>query len=475
MGRSKSRIAAVTMKQRNQSLDALRGLAIFAMVLAGSIAFGILPAWMYHAQEPPPTHAFMPALPGISWVDLVFPFFLFSMGAAIPFSLKKKIKEQQRFPAMLEMMVKRYFLLVFFALFTKQLTVAGLSRQPGTLEYLLPILAFGLLFVLFYAPVAKSRLWLIAKGMAVLLIALLLYALPFENGTGFSLYNSDIIILILANVSLAGTLCWYFTRHHPLWRIALLLLLMGVFLSGTHPGNWCHTLLSWSPWPWMYTPEFLKYLFILLPGTLAGDWMLQYGTAHEAPVKQELIYIRLAALCAAIVLVCNVCLLFGRHTTINLFMTVAGLLGSYAALRKTDPQQFRLLHLFLKTGAYLVVLGLCFESFEGGIKKDPATFSYYFVTTGLAFLVLIIFYSLQYSQAGSVMIHYLSLTGRNPMVAYVAGNLLLLPLLHLSGGIILFESMGQQVWTGVLRGVLFTGMVSALAAWCSRRQWYWKT
>lgn len=463
------------MKQRNQSLDALRGLAIFAMVLAGSIAFGILPAWMYHAQEPPPTHAFMPALPGISWVDLVFPFFLFSMGAAIPFSLKKKIKEQSSFPAIVEMTVKRYFLLVFFALFTRQMTVAGLSRQPGTPEYVLPLLAFGLLFVLFYAPDVTTRLWRILKGIAIGITTVLLYTLPFENGTGFSLYNSDIIILILANVSLAGTLWWYFTKSNPLLRIALLPLLMGMYLGGTQPGNWCHALLSWSPWPWMYQPEFLKYLFILLPGTLAGDWMLQYGTTNETPANPDLKYIRLAAFCAAAVLVCNVCLLFGRHTTINLFATIAGLLGAYAALRKTDAQQFRLLHLFLKTGAYLVVLGLCFESFEGGIKKDPATFSYYFVTTGLAFLVLIIFYSLQYSRVGSVMIHYLSLTGRNPMVAYVAGNLLLLPLLHLSGAITFFESMGQGVWTGVLRGVLFTGIVSAIAAWCSRRQWYWKT
>jgi len=66
------------MTQRNQSLDALRGFAILAMVLSSSIAFGILPPWMYHAQTPPPSHVFKPEVAGISWVDLVFPFFLFS-------------------------------------------------------------------------------------------------------------------------------------------------------------------------------------------------------------------------------------------------------------------------------------------------------------------------------------------------------------------------------------------------------------
>lgn len=32
--------------------------------------------WMFHAQTPPPTYAFNPDVPGITWVDLVFPFFL---------------------------------------------------------------------------------------------------------------------------------------------------------------------------------------------------------------------------------------------------------------------------------------------------------------------------------------------------------------------------------------------------------------
>lgn len=84
------------MLKRNQSLDALRGFAILTMVLSGSIAFGdVLPAWMYHAQVPPPDHKFVPTLAGITWVDLVFPFFLFAMGTAIPLALQKNIKAKQ--------------------------------------------------------------------------------------------------------------------------------------------------------------------------------------------------------------------------------------------------------------------------------------------------------------------------------------------------------------------------------------------
>lgn len=61
------------------------------MVLSGVIPRNTLPAWMYHAQLPPPTHAFNPNLPGLTWVDVVFPLFLFSMGAAIPLALSRRL------------------------------------------------------------------------------------------------------------------------------------------------------------------------------------------------------------------------------------------------------------------------------------------------------------------------------------------------------------------------------------------------
>lgn len=42
------------MNKRAFSLDALRGYAIITMVLSGTIASGVLPGWMYHAQVGPP-------------------------------------------------------------------------------------------------------------------------------------------------------------------------------------------------------------------------------------------------------------------------------------------------------------------------------------------------------------------------------------------------------------------------------------
>ena len=65
------------MKDRIYSIDALRGITIIMMILCASIGYASdLPAWMFHCQVPPPDYVFKPEVRGITWVDLVFPFFI---------------------------------------------------------------------------------------------------------------------------------------------------------------------------------------------------------------------------------------------------------------------------------------------------------------------------------------------------------------------------------------------------------------
>ncbi len=77
--------------KRFVSLDILRGLSIFGMVFSAIIPYGVLPAWMYHIQYPPPGHTLdvtsygLGCGPGLSR-------FHFCMGAAIPFAFRAKWK-----------------------------------------------------------------------------------------------------------------------------------------------------------------------------------------------------------------------------------------------------------------------------------------------------------------------------------------------------------------------------------------------
>ncbi len=128
--------------RRAHSLDALRGYAIMTMILAATEAFGILPAWMYHAQVPPPDH--------------------------------------------------------------------------------------------------------------------------------------DIIMLILANVSLTGAIVYLLTPHKPIARLTIIPLLMAFFMSAKTDGSWQQTIRDFTFAPWLYNIGYQKYLLVIIPGTIAGDLMTRW-------------------------------------------------------------------------------------------------------------------------------------------------------------------------------------------------------
>ncbi|HEV7331704.1 MAG TPA: DUF5009 domain-containing protein [Flavisolibacter sp.] len=462
------------IEQRDQSLDALRGFAILAMVLSSAIAFGgVLPAWMYHAQLPPPTHEFIPTLPGITWVDLVFPFFLFSMGAAIPLSLSKLEREGASFGRVFWIAARRFLLLTFFALFTVHMRASVISATPGTTDYLLSILGFVLLCFQFYEYKGEKHRTLFSslKILAFATAGFLLYALSFR-GQGFSLTRVDVIILVLGNMAFFGTIIWWATRKSPVLRLALLPFVMAVFLGAKEEGSWNGAVFNYSPLPWMYRFYYLKYLFIILPGTLAGEWLL--GAMKEEKGEENRNRVLLAGLLSFGLIIANVCFLFSRLLVLNFGVTVLLSLVIYIVLKRASAQNSNL-QKFFSAGVYLLLLGLFFEAYEGGIKKDVSTYSYYFVTTGLSFFMLIGLYSLQRIKGGDAVVRYLGRNGRNPMVAYVTGNLLLIPLLHLTGGIEVLNSLNTTAWGGFLRGVIFTGIVSLVTVVFVQRKWFWKT
>ena len=419
------------MKQRLESLDALRGFAILTMVLSGSIAFGgVLPGWMYHAQVPPPNHVFDPNHPGITWVDLVFPFFLFSMGAAFPLVMKKP-GINQHWPNILFNAFRRFGLLLFFALFTQHFKAWVLSDSPQLREQIHSLAAFLLLFVVLYDwnKIASTRMRLIIRMSALLISLLWMSQMHYAKGRDFDLYRSDIIIVVLANMALFGTIIYGFTKDRPWLRLSILPLVMAIFLASKQDG-WAKELFSFHSIgalkiDWAYKFYFLKYLFIVIPGMFAGEWLIQWQGETDRSIPHKTI----VALLGLFLICWNLYGLYTRQLTLNFIgsLLILGIL--YWIIRSAHSTVLR--RLFL-AGAYLLVLGLSFESFEGGIKKDPSTYSYYFVCSGLAFIALLIFESVKEQRLIRGASSFLAVQGQNPMVAYVAGSLLLLPLMILT-------------------------------------------
>lgn len=468
------------MLKRNESLDALRGFAILTMILSGAIAYGdVLPAWMFHAQVPPPAHKFDSTIPGITWVDLVFPFFLFSMGAAIPLSLKKHLENNKGFLFVLWMAVKRFLLLAFFALFSQHMKAWVIAEQPAATDHLLSLLAFVLLFFQFYENKNEKlkTIFLIAKFISFAVALFLLLKLPFWGGKGFDFYHSDIIIMVLANMALFGTVIYYLTADKPLLRIGLLPFIMAVFLASKEPlDGWAKELFTVNhigafKFDWLYKFYFLKYLFIIIPGTVAGEMMMKEVNSEKSIVNNKSENILL--LISVTLVIVNLYGLFTRILFVNLMVSTALCVAALYLLKQTAKEN--LYKQLANAGMYLLLLGLFFEAYEGGIKKDSSTYSYYFVTSGLAFYTLIAFSVMAKRSYLSAVSTYLSLNGKNPMVAYVAGNLLLLPLLNLTHTKVYWDAMHQNFFMGLMKGVVFTGIVSLITILFVKRKWFWKT
>lgn len=388
------------MQQRDTSIDALRGFAILTMILSGSIAFGnVLPAWMFHAQVPPPLHKFDATIAGITWVDLVFPFFLFSMGAAIPLALQKHIANKSKFTLIVGIAFKRFILLTFFALFTNHMKAWAIAATPTTKEHLLSLFAFTLLFFQFYNNPNKklNTLFIFLKITSFAIAVYLLWLLPFWQGKGFDFYKSDIIIMLLGNMALFATLIYYGTYNKPNLRLGILAFIMAIFLASKESqASWAKEVFNFNhigsfKFDWVYKFYFLKYLFIVLPGTIAGDWILKAMNKEDNENNLSTTQENLLALFAISLIIFNLYGLFTRSLVFNLLITVALCTASMLLVKKQHNNS--LLKKMVGFATFLLLLGLTFEAYEGGIRKDWSTYSYYFVSSGLAFFFNRIFYN----------------------------------------------------------------------------------
>lgn len=577
-------------KPRAHALDALRGYAIITMVLSAMEAFSVLPRWMYHAQVPPPDHVFDPTIYGITWVDIIFPFFLFSMGAAIPLSLGRQHAKGESITKLTWKTVQRWVKLTFFAIFIIHAFPFMLGYEQEWMRYAMPIFFFILLCLMFMPnPFGLSPYKARAITWSAYLVAVGFMLLqPYAGGAPFRLADSDCIMLILANVSLTGSIIYLLTIGHPLRRLALLPFLIALFMAAHTANSWPAQLIHTSWLPWLYLPAYQEYLLIIIPGTVAGEWIAQWlekmkandtskglvdnyqkkngavlengnplkggrgavlengngvkndekavlengnkvrTRSEEMKEKENALALPVALLSLALI-VTNVVLLFGRHLVANLIATIvltaltawllrsrreAGSTGveaarQRAALKEASSQNAAkqevsnretssqgaakqetsnqrsssapaspTLHFWQRlssAGAYLLLLGLCLESYEGGIRKDDVTLSYLFVTCGLAFYALLLLTVVCDHWHVRWLCAPLEMVGKNPMVAYVSASMVIIPVLILTQLYPYIDALSSQPLTGFLKGVLLTALCMALTAWFTHKRWFWKT
>lgn len=469
---------ASSMPKRADALDALRGLAILAMVFSGVIPFGgALPAWMYHAQVPPPNHTFNPNLPGLTWVDLVFPLFLFALGAAIPLAQFRYLATGKTRLQLIFSLLKRGFLLGVFAIFLQHVRPYTLNPNPSDRTWCIALAGFAILFLMYtrWLPSRSKTLqrWLTFAGWCAGLI--LIAVLRYPDGSGFSLDRSDIILIVLTNMIVFGGVIWIFTSDRPQFRLGFLAILLALRLSSTTDG-WVASLWSESPISWIFQFDYLKYLFIVLPGTMVGDllvlWRKESKDDHFYWHRNQYLMLSVLLVSAIGLLLVGLQARLVWQTTIAVVILLS--LGS-RFVQNPQISTEKLIATLYRWGLYLTIVGLCFEPYEGGIKKDSATWSYFFITTGVSILILILFtIAIDYFSLGSKL-QLLIDTGKNPMIAYVGFGNFILPLINLIGIQDTIAEMHLSVVWKVVLAIVYTIILAILVSRITRLNLFWKT
>lgn len=515
------RSAASGAPPRVASLDALRGLAILGMVFSGMLPYGqdALPRWMYHAQTPPPTHAYSPDIAGMTWVDVVFPLFLFCLGAAVALSLQGRVVTGASRTRLAFGALWRGILLLFFALYKQHLTVGSLREVYGLGANLISMGAFGVLFLIFlrfprrWPGWLRVNLRLLGWAGAIALLSFVRY----PDGSGFTVHRHDIILVILANVVVSTSWIWLLFPHRATTRLLVAAGVITLYLARLY-APWgvpltelygLKTLLGdriYEGIIWACSPNYQQYLVLTLLGTVAGDVLLTW----TRPASQRLSFsikhsrwrelstvqsvcVALVCMAVAVAVVAGLSLPDWEITLITaVALSALGLILLYGSpvrrpLRSASSLwgQMRVPALMFQRlfvwGAVCLVIGLALDPYQGGIKKDPATLSYLFTTAGLAFMLLLGFSLVTEAMHRPRLLFILTDSGQNPMMAYVVGGMFLVPLLSLvpaGGGLTAMEWLVAQTkapWPAFGRAVGLTLVVAVFVSVMSRKKLYWRT
>jgi hypothetical protein len=298
---------------------------------------------------------------------------------------------------------------------------------------------------------------------------------------------------LLANMALFGALSWIFTRVNIVARLGIMVLFFAFRLTSGIHGSWNQAVWNFNPImflpenikasldignQWLYQMDFLRYLLIVIPSTIVGDLLVKWmsdsdNQKSEFPVKWKMV----ASIFLMIAFVLsNLICLYMRFLELNLILNLIMCIMGIFLLRQPKNSLNRLYYSLLKWGISWLLLGNVFEAFEGGIRKDIATMSYFFITAGLAIFTLIFFSIVIDYFSNNKFFRYLIECGQNPMLAYVAGTFVVLPLLVFVGLMPLINKLDEITpWFGLFKGIIITGGMVAITVFTVRKNWFWKT
>lgn len=471
--------AGAAEPRRALGLDALRGFFLVLMTFSFTTDTGLLPRWLYHRQNPPPTFTLVDA-PGIGWPDLAYPAFVFAMAAALPIALMRRIDAGETEVGIILGAVRRFLLLFVFALMIGHSNTyfTGYTQTGRALA----ILGFLIMFAMFVRRRKDWReerfRWVNRVGWiaAVLFLALS----PLAYGRTFSPARRDEIIAYLAVASLVGSVVWYFTRGNWGARLAVLAGIVALYLGARGEG-WIQTWWWSSPAPWLFRPTDLGLMTVVIPGTIAGDIILRWMRSSSAgpglggyPLAGwSTARVTTLALLGVTFMPIVVMGLYARAVQpTSQIVVLLCLAGAVLVWRPVSDNERMLRDLFAWAAVWLLI-GLFLEPSEGGIRKVPDTLSYFFTVTGVAMMLLVSLMALVEVLRRGRSVAVLVDVGHNPMLCYVLYTTFFNSIFEMIPALrpVLSDSAGGEL----LRAILSTLLVVLVVQAFTRKRIFWRT
>jgi len=460
--------------KRYLSLDLLRGISVFGMVFSAIVPHGVLPAWMYHMQTPPPEHIFDKTISGVTWVDLVFPIFIFCMGAAIPFAGRRRLEKGSS--EYIKEVFERFFMLW---LFSYLYVFLNFSQADGWGAQLATLAGFLALFPVYMVISNSGPKWLSSLlpykkwfriGGMILVLALIALG-HFQFGEEITIGRRGIIIFLLTFLYLFGSLAWFITRDSVKWRAGVFVLLL-IFSACAMQFNFVETLSA----TWFFNLEYFYFLLILIPGTYIGDLLQKRVSAPGGynPIKGAK-YTHLIFLLIFSLVVWQLVALYNGYLLANFIES--GIVVSVIALLIK-----RHLPVYTKETFLAIVLlfaGLFTLVVEGSISKTPCTISYCFITSSISIFMLMLMDYVSYHSGNGIVSFFTRIfsgAGSNPLMSYIAFGSLVIPIFKLTGLILIYQAAypAGYPWIGVARAFLAVLLTMALVASMSERKIFWR-
>lgn len=393
-------VAGQAVSTRIVSIDIFRGLTMAVMIFVNELA-GVsgLPRWTEHA------HAMENRM---TYVDMVFPFFLFIVGLSMPLAVRQRLRKTNSAVSLWGHILLRSFSLVVLGLILANASRAGILHPPlnGDAWALIALIGAALYLNVYPASPRWKGLFstLQVIGLATVAVMLILFRRPLHTGALAWLDPSYPEILGLIGFTYFAVCLLYIPTRKwsfaPLVWFALLVLLCIVS-----------------------TDELLNF------PNHAHLWFWPWGNGAMA------------------------CVTMAGVVTSEIF------LGSP---RFKTPEQKML------AGAVfgMVLLAAGWALAPLGISKIRATPTWSLVSAGAAVLAFTLLYWICDVRKHSAWAGFVRPAGSNTLLTYLLPDLWFF--LFASLGVTYLDTLWAAGWPGVMKTVLFTALMLAIASVLTR-------